>query len=175
MTHNTLRKLLNKNTVVADADGLYTTKQITDAVFGGLHEEKLLTQRQLTRRYELENAITEASVLDRKALTVGFAALADAMTSRIMTSELSRETKEDLLRDLATIPIVCENVARSQSRLRRSKVSVLAGYARRTVKSPKMARAKAEVASRSAFIFLKSGEPATGDFGSGSGKSLDAH
>jgi hypothetical protein len=35
-----------------------------------------------------------------------------------MVSGLSREEKTDLLKDLATIPIVCENVARSQSKLR---------------------------------------------------------
>jgi hypothetical protein len=45
MTSNTLRKSLAKNSPAPDADGLYTTKQITDAVFGGLNEEKLATQR----------------------------------------------------------------------------------------------------------------------------------
>jgi len=120
MTHNTLRKSLNKNSAQADVDGLYTNKQITDAVFGGLADEKLATQRQLTRKYELENQITEASVLNRKSLESGFAALADAMIHRIMASEVSRETKEDLLKDLATIPITIESVARSQSKLQRS-------------------------------------------------------
>ena len=89
-------------------------------MFAGLTEEKLLTQRQLTRKYELENQITEASVLNRKSLESGFAALADAMIHRIMASEVSRETKEDLLKDLATIPITIESVARSQSKLQRS-------------------------------------------------------
>jgi hypothetical protein len=57
MTHVTQRKLLAKNSAVPDSDGLFSTKQITDAVFAGLNEEKLTTQRQLTRKYELENAI----------------------------------------------------------------------------------------------------------------------
>ena len=57
LTHNTLRKLLNKNSVQADAEGLYSTKQITDAVFGGLADEKLAMQMQLTRKYQLENSI----------------------------------------------------------------------------------------------------------------------
>jgi hypothetical protein len=43
--------------VQADAEGLYSTKQITDAVFGGLADEKLATQMQLTRKYQLENSI----------------------------------------------------------------------------------------------------------------------
>jgi hypothetical protein len=113
--------LLAKNSVTPDADGLYSTKQITDAVYGGLSEEKLATQRQLTRKYQLENAITEASVLDKAALSQGFAQVADAISARIMSSELSREAKADLLRDLSTIPVVISNVARSQTKLRRSK------------------------------------------------------
>ena len=116
-----MRKLLNKNSAQADADELYSTKQICDAVFWGLADEKLATQRQLTRKLEFENAITEASVLDRKSLESGFAAPAAAMVHRIMASEVPRETKEDLLGELATIPVTIANVARSQSKLRHSK------------------------------------------------------
>ena len=36
---------LAKNSPAPDADGLFATRQITDVVFGGLSEEKLLTQR----------------------------------------------------------------------------------------------------------------------------------
>jgi len=45
MTSATLRKSLGKNSAQADVDGLFSTRQITDAVFGGLSEEKLATQR----------------------------------------------------------------------------------------------------------------------------------
>jgi hypothetical protein len=83
-----------------------------------MHVEKLATQRQLTRKYQLENAIVEASVLNKAALEAGFAQLADAMVHRIMASELDRSAKEDLLRDLSTIPIVLEGVAKRQTRLR---------------------------------------------------------
>jgi hypothetical protein len=93
MTSNTLRKSLAKNSAVPDADGLFTTRQITDAVFGGLSEEKLATQRPLTRKYELENSIVEASVLNKAALEAGFSQFADAMVHRIAASELSREAK----------------------------------------------------------------------------------
>jgi hypothetical protein len=119
MTSNTLRKALKKNSAQADAGGLFSTKQICDAVFGGLAEERLLTQRQLTRKYQLENAITEASVLNRAALAQGFAAIADAMVHRVMASELIRVAKEDLLRDLAGIPVIVDNVARTRTWLPR--------------------------------------------------------
>jgi hypothetical protein len=72
-----------------------------------------------TRKYQLENQITEASVLNKAALEAGFAQLADAMVHRIIASEVSREAKEDLLRDLAGIPIVLEYVAARQSKLPR--------------------------------------------------------
>ena len=120
MTSNTLRKALNKNSAKADADGLYTTKQIMDAVFGGLSEEKLATQRQLTRRYELDNQIVEASVLNRAELEKVLAQVADAIKSRIMSSQLSREIKEDVLRDLASVPLILEDVASRQSKLARN-------------------------------------------------------
>jgi hypothetical protein len=118
MTGHTLRRLLGKNSAQADADGLYTTKQITDAVFGGLAEEKLLTQRQLTRGYELDNQIVEASVLNRAELEKVLAQVAEAIQSRIMSSELSREIKEDVLRDLASVPLILEDVARAPEQTR---------------------------------------------------------
>ena len=74
----TLRKALVKNSAEPDANGLFATRQIGASVYGGaLSEEKL-------RR---------------------FAAIADAISSRIMASELSRAAKEDLLKDLSSIPV----------------------------------------------------------------------
>ena len=61
----TLRKSLAKSSATADEDGLFTTRQVVDALFGSLAVEKLATQKELRRKLELENAITTASVLDR--------------------------------------------------------------------------------------------------------------
>jgi len=75
----TLRKALAKNAAEPDSGGPYTTRQIGGAVYGGaLSEEKLRTQRQMTRKLELENSITEASVLNRDAPMKGLSAIADA-------------------------------------------------------------------------------------------------
>ena len=46
--------------------------------------------------------------------------MADAIQSRIMSSELSREIKEDVLRDLASVPLILEDVASRQSKLARN-------------------------------------------------------
>jgi hypothetical protein len=116
----TLRKSLAKISELAGPDGCYSTKQIVGAIFGSMHIEKLATQKELRRKLELENAITTGSVLDRAALSTAFAAIADAITSRIMSSELSRDAKEDLLRDLSSIPVAIETVARRQTRLPRN-------------------------------------------------------
>jgi hypothetical protein len=117
----TLRKALNKTSATPDQDGLYTSRQIAGAVYGGaLSEEKLRTQRQLTRKLELENEITEGNVLNRAALSKAFAAIADAFVSRVMSVQgLSRQEKEDLLKDLSSWPLALQEVAHAQSRLPR--------------------------------------------------------
>jgi hypothetical protein len=115
----TLRKSLAKTSAVPDQDGLFTSRQIAGAVYGGaLSEEKLRTQRQITKRYTLENAITRAEVVNRAELTRVFAALADAFVSRVMSVQrLSRQEKEDLLKELSICPIALEDVAQAQGRL----------------------------------------------------------
>jgi hypothetical protein len=116
----TLRKMLVKVGVAPGSDGCFSTAEICKAVFGGLAEEKLLTQRQLTRKYQLENQITESRVLDKAALMAGLSQISDAIVSHIMArTELPRETREDILRDLSSIPLVLEDVASRQSKLPR--------------------------------------------------------
>jgi hypothetical protein len=119
LTSQTLRKALNKNSATADADGLYTTQQVAAAIYGSMHIEKLATQKELRRKLEFENAVTEARLIDRAELMKGLAAVADAMTTRIMTSELSRSSKQDLLKELSSVPIVLKEVAHAQSALPR--------------------------------------------------------
>jgi hypothetical protein len=120
LTHVTLRKALAKNSAQPDEHGLYTTTQIVSAIFGDLHSEKILTQRQLTRRYELNNRIVEGTVVDRAELLRLFAGVADAMTSRIEASSLTREEKTDLRRDLSSIRPGIDGIAKRQSKLPRN-------------------------------------------------------
>jgi hypothetical protein len=68
----------------------------------------------------LENEITEATVVNRAELMKGLAAVADAMTSRIMSANVDRSVKEDLLNDLAGVSLTLKEVADKQTRLRRS-------------------------------------------------------
>jgi hypothetical protein len=120
-TVDTLKKSLNQISAEPDGDGLYTTGQLVRARFGELYQEKLRVQRETADRIAMENEITRGETLNRAELAKGFGALAAAMVARIATSGLSREAQEDLQRELASIPIVIEDVAHTQTRLRRSK------------------------------------------------------
>jgi hypothetical protein len=117
---NTLRKYLTQGGAEPDQTGCYTTTQICEALYGDLKAERLRKERELTRRYQLENEITEATVVNRAELMKGLAALADAMVSRIMSANVDRSIKEDLLHDLSTVPLVLREVADKQSKLRRN-------------------------------------------------------
>jgi hypothetical protein len=86
-----------------------------------MHQEKIATQKELTKRYRLDNEITEGNVLNRAELSRGLAAIADAMVSRIMSSGVPHSVKEDLLKELASIPLVLQEAAHAQSRLPRGK------------------------------------------------------
>jgi hypothetical protein len=91
---------------------------LIEALFGELRAEKVRTQKQLTRKLELENAITTAAVLNRAALQESFAALADALGQAVDNSDLPREACENFLHNLSTWPLRLEEVATRQSKLR---------------------------------------------------------
>jgi hypothetical protein len=122
LTSQTLRRSLAKTSATPDADGLFSTKQIIAAVYGAFDQEKLATQKQLTRKYQLANAVTEAALLDRAELTRVFTAIAEAISARIMScSELPMTAREDILHDLSTWPLALEEVAHKQTALPRTR------------------------------------------------------
>jgi hypothetical protein len=119
LTDHTLRKALAKESIAGGPDSCYATAESCRAVFGSLTDEKLRTQRAMTKKLELENAITETNYLPRAELLRAFGDLAAAMTSIISRSGLSREEQGDLQRELSSIPIIVADVARNQSKLPR--------------------------------------------------------
>jgi hypothetical protein len=114
----TLRKNLRMAGIEPDATGCYSTPQIVAALYSDLHMERVQKERELVRRYRLENEATEGSLVNKEALAAGFAQLADAMVCRIMASGVPLETKEDLLRELSSIPIIISDVADKQTKRR---------------------------------------------------------
>jgi hypothetical protein len=120
MSATTLRKLLNQASIAPGEDGCYSTTQLLSGVYGRMHEEKLRTQEQLTKKYELANRTAEGNLLDWAALMQGFSQLADALVNVVMTDRnLTRESKEDFLRNLGSWPVILDNVVRNQSKLKR--------------------------------------------------------
>ena len=120
LAQNTLRKYLHQGGAEPDADGCFSTLQICACVYGDMRAEKLRKERELTRKYQLENAITEGNLLDRAELSRTFAVIADAMVTRINSAtEVPRTVREDLLRDLSSWPLSLGEVAHRQSRLPR--------------------------------------------------------
>jgi hypothetical protein len=116
---NTIRKSLGSVHIACGADRCFTTQQICEALYGDMHKEKLRTQRQITERYSLENAITQGQVVPRSELMKVMTMIADAITSRIASSKLSREAQDDIMKDIASIPFVLKEVGQAQSRLPR--------------------------------------------------------
>jgi hypothetical protein len=120
VARNTLKKILNQNFIRPDTDGLYTTRQLCEGLFGSMHAERLATQKQITERITLENRITRGQVVNRAELMRVLSAIADAVKSRIMSdAAMSRTAKEDILKDISSIPIALKEVAHAQSRLPR--------------------------------------------------------
>jgi hypothetical protein len=117
---NTVRKILNQGGAEPSKDGTYSTEQVTACLFGNLHAEKIRKERELVRKYRLENEITESAVVNKSEALKGLALIADEMTSIILRSALSQSEKEDLQRALSSVPVVCEDAARRMTRLRRN-------------------------------------------------------
>jgi hypothetical protein len=117
---STIRKFLHQGGIEPDADGCYSTLQITACIFGDLKSERLRKERELTKKYQLQNQIVEGSVLDRAELARVFAVIADAISSRInAATELPRAVREDVLKDIASWPLALEETAARQSKLPR--------------------------------------------------------
>lgn len=118
-TVDTLKKSLNQVSAEPDADGLYTTGQLIRARYGELYQEKLRVHRETADRIALENQITRGETLNRAALEQALVLIADAIKGRIMSADIPREVKEDVLKDIASIQLVPREAARSQTRLQR--------------------------------------------------------
>jgi len=122
LAQNTLRKYLHQGGVEPDEDGCFSTLQICECVYGDLRAERLRKERELTKRYALQNQITEGSVLDRHQLMRTFSVIADAMVTRINSAtEVPRTVREDLLRDSATWPDAVEETVSRQTKYPRSR------------------------------------------------------
>jgi hypothetical protein len=90
-------------------------------LLSGIGKEPRL-RRRFAKKYELENEITRAEVLNRAEFVKGLALIVEAISARVMSCmELPRAAREDILRDLASWSLVLQEVERAQSRLSNGK------------------------------------------------------
>ena len=77
----------------------------TEAAILAWNKQRCETQRLLGKKYELENEIVRAQILKKSELEKGLAAVADAIASRILASDLSQSAKADVLKEIAGIDL----------------------------------------------------------------------
>src|SRR6516162_9068155 len=75
-------------------------------------------QVHLAERYKLDNEITRGQVIRKDELMKGLSRIADSIVSRITASTLSRNEQDDILKELASLPLVLEEAIRAQTQLR---------------------------------------------------------
>jgi hypothetical protein len=115
-----LRRRLGECHQQPAADGCYSTRQLTLALFGDLYAAKVRVQNEQFEKLRIENEISRGELLSRRELTHSFTAIAEAMSARIMScTELPRLAREDILKDLSSWPLALAEAAHRQSRLAR--------------------------------------------------------
>jgi hypothetical protein len=113
----TLRRRLGECHQQPAADGTYTTRQLMVSLYGDLYGAKLRTQNEQAEKRRIENEVSRGELLSRRELEKGFSAIADAISNHILScTELPRRAREDILRDLASWPIVLVETADRQTR-----------------------------------------------------------
>jgi hypothetical protein len=118
----TLRRRLGECHQQPAVDGTYTTRQLVTGLYGDLYGAKLRTQNEQAEKLRIENEVSRGELLSRRELARGFTEVAAAISSRVMAcTELPRLAREDILRDLASVPLVLTQTADKQVRLPRGK------------------------------------------------------
>ena len=81
------------------------------------NRQRIKTEKERAEKLRLENQIIRSEYLKRSDVARGQAMIADAIGSRIMAADIPRSVKEEVLKDLAALPLILEEVAHAQSRL----------------------------------------------------------
>jgi hypothetical protein len=68
----TLRAGLAKNSSAPGEDGCYSTQQIVESIYGALNLEKIWTQRELTKKLQVENSIYHGRCLGQAGIDTRF-------------------------------------------------------------------------------------------------------
>jgi len=116
IAQQTLERKLRDAQVYPDAGGCYSTKQITEGIFGSLFRERLRRITEEADKTALANQVSRGELVNRHELLQAMAAVAEAMVSTIENSGLSRKDQDQIRRNLASIPVIITDVARRQDK-----------------------------------------------------------
>jgi hypothetical protein len=81
------------------------------------NRQRTKTEKAREEKLRLENQITRSEYLKRSEIARGLAAIVDAVVSRVMAADVPRNVKEDILKNIVSLPLILEEVAHAQSRL----------------------------------------------------------
>jgi hypothetical protein len=99
-----------------DENGLFSTRQLTQTLYGSLFAERLRLIREEADKVAIANQVARGELLNRTELMQAMSAVAASIVAIIETSELSREAQDDLRRNLSTLPLIIQDQAMRQDK-----------------------------------------------------------
>jgi hypothetical protein len=118
IAQQTLERKLRDAQLFPDSGGCYSTKQLTQGIFGSLFRERLRRITEEADKVAIANQVARGELLNRHELEQAMAQVADAMVSVIRNSGLSRFDQEQIQKNLSSIPLIIRDQARRQDKRR---------------------------------------------------------
>jgi hypothetical protein len=94
-----------------DAEGLYTTRQVTSAIYGDSSRERIRETKERADNWRLKNDILRGELLPKNLLTPALENIFIIITQLIQASNLTALEKKDLLDNISSWPVAVQNVA----------------------------------------------------------------
>jgi hypothetical protein len=94
-----------------------TRTRIAAKAIVDFNRQRTKTEKAREEKLRLENQITRSEYLKRSEIARGLATIVDAVVSRVMAADIDRSVKEDILKNIVSLPLILEEVAHAQSRL----------------------------------------------------------
>jgi hypothetical protein len=110
-TDDTLRKKLKACEETPDENGLYTTQQVVGALYGDSSRERIRETKERADNWRLKNDILRGELLPKSLLVPALENIFIIIVQLIQASSLSALEKKDLLANIASWPVVVQNVA----------------------------------------------------------------
>lgn len=110
-TDDTLKKKFKACEEYPNGDGLYTTLQVTRAIYGDSSRERIRETKERADNWRLKNDILRGELLPKSLLTPALEQVFIVVSQLIQASNLTALEKRDLLNNISTWPIAVQNVA----------------------------------------------------------------